>query len=130
MDQDYGLDTDELKAKASELKVALLGNIAQVSLLRGDYAEAIRRCDSVLETQPSHTKSLFRKAKALNATSEWEEAEALLRRLLTVEPGNADAAAELNVAVTRRREYAQKQKSLFKNMFASEPAAPTPVSQN
>lgn len=118
VENDYGLDTDELKQKAEELTVAVRGNMAQCFLMLNKLSDAVKECDKILELQPANSKAKFRKAKALNLQQEFDEAEKLLREILVAEPSNSDVAAELNGVLAGKKAYNDKQKKLYGNMFA------------
>ena len=124
VENDYGLDTEELKQKAAELYVTVLGNVAQCHLTLGNFKACVDQCDKILD-QPStnnnatvKNKALFRKAKALTQMQEFDDAEQLLRQILVSEPNNADVTNTLNDVLAKKKAFNQKQKALFGKMFA------------
>jgi FK506-binding protein 4/5 len=117
IESDYGLEGDALDA-AKKLRAPCYTNAAQALINQGDFRGAIAKCDKCLETDANNVKALFRRAKAKNALGDWEEAKPDLRRVLELEPGNADAVREW--AAVKEKDDRQKalDKARYGNMFS------------
>lgn len=127
--EDYGFQGVEEKKAAVALRVVIWGNLSQTLLLqkqlypseqkyRKNAAEALTLLHKAVEVEPQNVKNLFRLAKALNMTEEWDEAKKALEKLLEVEPENADALALLEKVKKSIKDYEKSQKSLFSKMFS------------
>ena len=116
VESDYGLEDDQ-KSAAKTLKATLYANLAQVLLNQKNYAEVLSFTNKALTEDGGNLKALFRRAKAHNALSEWDEAKRDLKDLLERDPANADAQRELAATNDAIREYDRKQKSAYGNMF-------------
>lgn len=115
--EDYGFE-DEAKKQCHEVRVSVMGNLAQVLLMRGKFSESMEFSQKVLALDGSNAKALFRIAKALNGLQDWPEALHYLEKLLAMEPDNAPAVALRAEVEQQQKAYDKKQKSLFKKMFA------------
>ncbi|GET88047.1 FK506-binding protein (FKBP)-type peptidyl-prolyl isomerase, putative [Leishmania tarentolae] len=115
--QDYGFD-DTDKLECHRVRIGVMGNLAQVLLMGNKYAESAEFSRKVLSLDANNTKALFRLAKALDGLQDWDEALKCVANILAIDPGNVDAA-HLKAHVTQeQRAFDQKQKSMFKKMFA------------
>jgi FK506-binding protein 4/5 len=117
VEEDYGFDTEEDKAAAKAVRIATLGNLAQCELGLKNYAAVITQCDKIISMDSSNLKAYFRKAKALFAQDEWDEAIKVLNALLALDPANADAQNELAAVKAKQQQYLQQQKKRFAGMF-------------
>ncbi|KAG5481281.1 hypothetical protein CUR178_06515 [Leishmania enriettii] len=115
--QDYGFDGAD-KLECRRVRIGVMGNLAQVLLMRNKYTESAEFSRKVLDLDAKNTKALFRLAKAQDGLQEWEEASKCVNDILAIEPGNADAAILKMRLQQERRDFDHKQKSLFKKMFA------------
>jgi Flp pilus assembly protein TadD len=64
---------------------------------RGEWALALKAADALTREEPDGTRARLLRARALRHQGMMAEAEADLRRVLRLEPGNAAAHAELGV---------------------------------
>lgn len=78
-----------------QLRLAALSHRALAFLKLRQPAAALEDCDTVLAAQPTHAAALYRKAAACRALGRGEEARALLRQCVTLQPGNKIACAAL-----------------------------------
>ena len=83
-------------------KVTLLSNQAEALLKMDEFLRARDACDAALQLDPTHGKSLYRRARALRQLGPWmggvaamDAAAADLRKLLGLGGGGAEAAALL-----------------------------------
>lgn len=112
-------DDDEEKTAARKSCLAIWGNLSQVLLNKRQYKECVQYCAKVLDVEPQNPKALYRRAKANDALSEWDDAKRDLEKLLAADANNADAKVLLQRVLEGRRAYEKKQRAVFKNMFAS-----------
>ena len=109
--------SDEQKKEAKKMKVLCHNNIAAVALFTKDYAAAVDACNKALEIEPSNDKALVRKAKALDAKEEWEDAIALLNKALEAAPENAEAKKQLALSKKKLAAFNKKQSKAFAGFF-------------
>jgi hypothetical protein len=92
---DYDLSDPK---KVKDLRVACLSNYAQclMSLKQFEkYETVVKRCDSALEINPSHGKTLYRRGIVLMHLNRDKEAEHDLHRTLTLDPTNSNVQKQL-----------------------------------
>lgn len=85
---------DQLK-EVHDMEITVCNNMAQGSLKTGDWTKAVEYADLALRIEPNNAKALWRKASAHKALLSFDEAIAVLEKLLQVEPANAAAKALL-----------------------------------
>ena len=119
---DYDLD-DDTKAKLAAVVAATKLNRAMCHLKLGDFGAADKDCGEVLEKDPGNVKALFRKAKAQVGLDHWAEAKALFRKVLDIEPKNADARRGLVDIAKKEKAHKEKEKALYagRKLFADAP---------
>lgn len=113
---------DPENVKKQELKQLLLVghlNLALCYLKVNKLDECISNCDSALKIDPKNVKAHFRKGLAYLPTNDYEKALKQFDTVLEIDPNNAEAKAQKTVCNTALRNYYQKQKDIFKNMFSS-----------
>jgi peptidylprolyl isomerase len=115
--------TDTAKATSRTLKLALHSNLAACYLKTAPprFADAARSAAAALELDSSNGKARFRAAQAAAGMHDYVEAEAALRRLLTDDPGHADAARELARVKVAARAQNAKDAQIFGKMFGPRP---------
>lgn len=114
-------ESDQDKALRSELKQMLLVgylNLALCYLKSNKLKECIANCDQALELDPKNVKAHFRKGLAYLPTNDHERALKQFEIVLEIDPNNAEAKARKNECHTAIRNYYQKQKDVYKNLFA------------
>lgn len=127
--EDYGFHVEEEKTAARQLRVVVLGNLAQAlmlqyerepgnKLLTANPREATTHLKKALELEPTHIKNLFRLGKAFDLLKEWDASKSTLDTLLRIDPTNAEAIALQQKVKEEIKAYDKKQKSLFSKMFA------------
>ena len=115
--EDYGYD-DADKPECHRVRISVMGNLAQVLLMRTKYSESAQFSQKVLDLDANNTKALFRLAKAQDGLQEWDAAAKSVDKILAADPNNADAAALKSKIQHAQKAYDQKQKSVFKKMFS------------
>eukprot|EP00927_Polykrikos_kofoidii_P007989 TRINITY_DN1329_c0_g1_i1.p1 TRINITY_DN1329_c0_g1~~TRINITY_DN1329_c0_g1_i1.p1 ORF type:complete len:357 (+),score=82.88 TRINITY_DN1329_c0_g1_i1:101-1171(+) len=83
------------EAGVKELQITLRLNLAQALLKLRKFEECMTHCDVALALDPTSTKALWRKAKAVWGVRNPGEAREALTRLLELDPGNVAAVAML-----------------------------------
>ena len=63
------------------LKVTLQSNIAQCYINLAMFEDALQYSNLALETDPDHSKSLYRKAKSLAYLLEFEESSTIFKQI-------------------------------------------------
>lgn len=114
-------ETDQEKAQRLELKQMLLVgylNLALCYLKVNKLKECITNCDQALELDPKNVKAHFRKGLAYLPTNDYEKALKQFETVLEIDPNNAEAKARKSACNTAIRTYWQKQKDVYKNLFA------------
>lgn len=115
-------ESDAEKAKKAELKQMLLVghlNLALCYLKVNKLTECIINCDNALEIDPRNVKAHYRKGLAYLPTNDYEMALKQFETVLEIDPNNTEAKTQKTVCNTALRNYYQKQKNIFKNMFSS-----------
>ena len=97
-----------------ELACALYSNRAACHLKLSMHAEAVADCDVILGLHAAHPKALYRRGQARFLRSEYSLAMADLKRLLQIDPRNAEAL-ELMRQLRTRVEKEQLGKSEVQN---------------
>lgn len=113
-----GSATDEQKSGAKELEQTALLNKTACYMQLKDWQTLLKECDSFLKDNPNHPKALFRKAKALSETMEWEEAQKLLIRCSELAPADQAVKKELQVLRCKMQDHDRALRSRYKNLFA------------
>lgn len=108
---------EDLAAEAQALKITMWSNIAQCYLNSRDLRSCVEYCNKVLAVDANNTKALFRRGKANGAAQEWEAGSKDLKRLLEIDPNNADAARELNDIQMAMKKHEAQQKARYANLF-------------
>lgn len=109
--------SDEQKSQAKKMKVLCHNNIAAVALFTKDYPAVMEACNKALEIEPNNDKALVRKAKALDAKEEWEEAISILNKVIEVVPENVEAKKQLAVSKKKLAAFNKKQSKAFAGFF-------------
>lgn len=106
----------ETLARANALKLTCQLNQAQCLLKTGDFFGAKTACDVVLVEEPHNVKALFRRATAQFQRRDFAESLVDIRRLLELEPMNAEAKRLLPQAMKEAKESDKRAKSMWTNM--------------
>lgn len=119
-------ESDADKAKMAELRQMLLVgylNLALCYLKLNKLKECIVNCDQALEIDSKNVKAQFRKGLAYLQTNDYEKALKQFDIVLEIDPNNSEARSQKNACNAALRNYYQKQKDIFKNMFSSKPSS-------
>ena len=85
----------QLQKSIDEIRIVLLCNQALASIKLGQFQQAIEFCTTVLSFHSTNQKALFRRGFAKSRCGDLIEAEEDFKRLLAIDPENADALKEL-----------------------------------
>jgi tetratricopeptide (TPR) repeat protein len=85
-------------------------NRSQAQLKVDHFEGALNDCQDILKNDPNNIKALYRCVKALYGLENYDEALVQVKKLLEVDPKNADGQRELTSIVTRIKE---KRKGLY-----------------
>lgn len=92
----YGECIEHATVGEAALRLAATNNRALALLKLNRPADAYTDCETVLAAQPDNVKAVFRKAEACRLLGRTDDARALLRRCLELQPTNSAAQAVLD----------------------------------
>ena len=129
VESDFGLEDEECellsgvgiattKDQTLRTRLSLLGNLSQVLLNTGRYSECLQLCNKVLAADGNNLKAIFRRGKVLGLLEEFEDGIKDFTRLLDLDASNEAAKQELAYLKQRQAYLDNKQKQMFKKMFA------------
>lgn len=113
--------SEQEKAQRQELKQMLLVsylNLALCYLKVNKLKECVANCDQALELDPKNVKAHFRKGLAYLPTNDYELALKEFETVLEIDPNNAEAKTRKAACSQALKNYYQKQKDIYKNLFA------------
>ena len=84
----------EVKAAAKQ-RSTYFSNRAACHVRLHAYEDAIHDCSAALDLQPEYVKALVRRATAYETLEEWERSELDAKKILELEPSNANAKSLL-----------------------------------
>lgn len=122
-------DTDKLQL-LHDTKAKCYNNQAAAQIKIEAFDAAIKSCDDVLRIQPDNVKALFRKGKALGNKGELDDAIAVLRKALKIEPESKLIHQELSRLVGEQRSENDKQRDMYKRMIGTDKQTPKPEPDN
>uniref|UniRef100_H3AXW6 FKBP prolyl isomerase like n=1 Tax=Latimeria chalumnae TaxID=7897 RepID=H3AXW6_LATCH len=100
------------------VKSALLSNMAACQLRLEQPEAAVCSCSKALALEPGNIKCLYRRGLAYTAISEFDKAQADLRKVLELDPGNSAALQQQKLLQDKiRAQNAQLAKAMSK-LFA------------
>lgn len=108
----------EEEARALEVFIPALNNLAMCQLQLGKYAEAATTASELLAVDPTNAKAWYRRGVAQIHRENFEDAIADLERVLLLTPGDPMAVEKIAQAKEARKAFDLKQKKAFAKMFA------------
>ncbi|KAL4660211.1 peptidyl-prolyl cis-trans isomerase FKBP4 [Arapaima gigas] len=108
---------EEDKQKAQALKLAAHLNLAMCYLKLQEQSQALENCNKALELDATNEKALFRRAEALFAMKEFEQARDDFQKVMQLYPTNKAARAQVALCQRHMKEQHEKDKRLYANMF-------------
>ncbi|XP_013403634.1 peptidyl-prolyl cis-trans isomerase D [Lingula anatina] len=94
-------------------------NIAASCLKLQDYEISLTHCNEALDIDHKNTKALFRRGQAQSGLKNWDEALKDLNTALQQEPQDKGIIQEINKVKNVKKANAEKEKQMYKKMFAS-----------
>lgn len=110
--------SEEEKKQAKVLKITCNLNNAACKLKLKDYKQAEKLCTKVLELDGSNVKALYRRAQAYIQLVDLDLAELDIKKALEIDPDNRDVKLEYKALKEKVKEYNQKDKMFYSNIFA------------
>ncbi|KAL8207217.1 UNVERIFIED_CONTAM: hypothetical protein K2H54_048446 [Gekko kuhli] len=107
---------DSAKLNAAALTCHL--NIAACKLKLAEWQDAIENCAKVLALDPTNTKALYRRAQALEATRDYEQALATLQQAQGIAPQDKAIQMEVQKIKQKIKNQKEKEKAAYAKMFA------------
>uniref|UniRef100_A0A0X3PPI5 peptidylprolyl isomerase n=1 Tax=Schistocephalus solidus TaxID=70667 RepID=A0A0X3PPI5_SCHSO len=104
-------------AEFLDLEIKLRNNVAASQLKLEAYQAASKTCDAVLQLDPTNSKALFRKGKALAGLGDFTEAITLFEKVLELTPSSSQAKFELAKARTAWKKMRERQRRAFGRSF-------------
>ncbi|KAL3639470.1 G1/S-specific cyclin pas1 [Castilleja foliolosa] len=113
-------DDDEGK-EFSETRNLLHLNMAACWLKMGEFKKSIESCNKVLDTNPVHSKALYRRGMAYMAAGDFEEARADFNKMMMDKASESSAKAALVKLKKEEQETHRRAREQFKGLFDKKP---------
>ncbi|KAL6534325.1 G1/S-specific cyclin pas1 [Orobanche hederae] len=113
-------DDDEGK-EFSDTRNLLHLNVAACWLKMGEFRKSIEACNKVLDTNPVHSKALYRRGMAYMAAGDFEEARADFNKMMMDKSSEATAKAALVKLKKEEQETHRCARQQFKGLFDKKP---------
>ncbi|KAL4645833.1 peptidyl-prolyl cis-trans isomerase FKBP5-like [Arapaima gigas] len=110
------LQEEQQQAVRALLLVAQL-NLALCYLRLHEYAHVVDNCNKVIELDAKNEKALYRRGEARLLRNEFSLAMDDFQRVLQVNPLNRAARTQISVCQQKIREYHERDKKIYANMF-------------
>lgn len=125
-----GLHLDDKREEALEvLETAIASGVSDVELLSakallhyelGQFADAVRYYEQVLELRPEHPSAAYNLAVCCERLSRWQEASGAFRSALDRDPGRCDARLGLGISLLHQEQPGPALEA-FERVLESEP---------
>ncbi|KAK3026330.1 hypothetical protein RJ639_041379 [Escallonia herrerae] len=109
---------DVEKCQSNALRLSCNLNNAACKLKLEQYPEASRLCTEVLELDPSNVKALFRRSQAYLRTSQLENAEADIKRALSIDPDNREVKLGYKELKEKQKQYVRYEAEICSTMLS------------
>ncbi|KAL6574664.1 hypothetical protein OROMI_011949 [Orobanche minor] len=113
-------DDDEGK-EFSDTRNLLHLNVAACWLKMGEFRKSIEACNKVLDTNPVHSKALYRRGMAYMAAGDFEEARADFSKMMMDKSSESIAKAALVKLKREEQETHRRARQQFKGLFDKKP---------
>uniref|UniRef100_A0A4W3I1L3 Peptidyl-prolyl cis-trans isomerase D n=1 Tax=Callorhinchus milii TaxID=7868 RepID=A0A4W3I1L3_CALMI len=118
----FGIEKDDEEnssyKKLEDLAVSCNLNQAACQLKLCDWTGAIENCDTAFEIDPSNTKALYRRAQALQALKNYDQALADLKKAQEVAPEDKAINSEILRVKQKIKQEKEKERAVYAKMFA------------
>ncbi|KRZ80208.1 Adenylosuccinate lyase [Trichinella papuae] len=118
LEQNTAVEEDALKEKRMSLIKAVFLNLALAYLKEDDSLKALQSCNKVLTHDPSNVKALYRRGQAHQNRRDYEDALADFEKVISLEPKNAAALANIAFCKKQLQNERQRQRNLYANMLS------------
>ncbi|KRZ50427.1 Adenylosuccinate lyase [Trichinella nativa] len=118
LEQNTAVEEDALKEKRMNLIKAVFLNLALAYLKEDDNLQALHSCNKVLTHDPSNVKALYRRGQAHQNRRDYEDAMADFEKVISLEPKNAAALANIAFCKKQLQNERQRQRNLYANMLS------------
>lgn len=108
---------EEHERDIPKVRVQSFLNLAACQLQLGQHGHVVSNCSKVLEVEPNNLKGLYRRAKALLATKDFEAAREDLIRAKEVDPASQAINELMRTLDTQETAHRAKYKDALKEMF-------------
>jgi len=109
---------EEKKKKSNATLGALYNNLSLIYCKQQEYSQALTQANKALKINPNDVKALTRKGQSTLMLGNWEEARVDLKQALKLKPKDDFIENLLRQCNEKIKQYQEKQKSLFGQMFA------------
>lgn len=106
----------EGEAKATHIAVHLNKALCYQKL--NNFDEVRHSCDEVLNHDPNNVKAFYRRGQANFSLGETDKALADFEKCREIEPENKAALNQITICKQKLKEYRDKEKKRYANMFA------------
>ncbi len=115
--ESMGTTREDQEAKIRTLEVPCCLNVAAVSIRTGDFEEALKQCDKILEVEPDNVKALYRRAQSRGGSKDYDLALKDLVRARELEPADKSVLSEYARIKKLRQKSVDEEKSFYARMF-------------
>lgn len=117
LELDFGWPED-LKSDSRKLKTSAGLNIAACQLKLGAYGDVVGICTELLKQDDTLIKAWFRRAQAYEALGDFDKAMEDFRKTAELNPEDATIPKSIANVERKKKEQDQKDRALYKKMFA------------
>lgn len=117
MKNETSLEGEEL-AKRDALYLSALLNLSLTNLKLDEPLKCIENCEEILTLDGKNVKAVFRRGRAKLVINEFDDAVADFAKCVELEPDNKAALSQLQLAKAKKKAQLEKEKSLYRNLFA------------
>jgi Flp pilus assembly protein TadD/mono/diheme cytochrome c family protein len=110
----------ENRLQKNEKDDIALYNLASLSMMEGNGAQAARLFRRVLEMRPDDVRTITALGAALEASGDWQQAQAQYRAAIAKDPGYADAVFDL-ATLDLQHGSSVEAEQLFRSLIAAHP---------
>ncbi|KAK6120312.1 hypothetical protein DH2020_046003 [Rehmannia glutinosa] len=101
-------------------------NVAACLLKIGEFRKSIEACNKVLDTNPVHSKALYRRGMAYMAAGDFEEARADFNKMMTLDESSKSTAKAALLKLKKeeqvgKQETHRRARQQFKGLFDKKP---------
>lgn len=112
------LDDDTFRNKdVLNLYSILCSNMAECQLKENNPTLAVSLCKKAIASQPGNLKALYRQAVASWTLGDVDQAQALLKQVLKLDPNNVAAKHLMKDVEVKIKEYSDKYSKMMKRIF-------------